>query len=83
MAKTRPGIRSPTSGTADLLLIGPEGGFSPAEVDEICQSGAETVRWSNSILRIETAALVFATLLISDVPLSGPQEMLDTAALPA
>ncbi len=80
LADPRPGSRAAPSHAADLLLIGPEGGFSPAEVTEILQAGAESVCWPNSILRIETAAVVFAAHLINSVRCGEPREMLDTAA---
>lgn len=47
------------------VLIGPEGGFTEDEVEEAFSFGAVPVSWPNTILRIETAAIVFATLLMS------------------
>jgi len=43
------------------LLIGPEGGFSPAEVS----SARRTVGLGTGILRADTAAVVAATLLVA------------------
>ncbi len=43
--------------------IGPEGGFSPAEVDRAEHSGAQLVSIGRSILRVETAALSLAALV--------------------
>lgn len=40
-----------------LLLIGPEGGFSPAEVSYCTQNGVRTVTIGPRILRTETAAI--------------------------
>jgi 16S rRNA (uracil1498-N3)-methyltransferase len=50
---------------SQLLLIGPEGGFTEAEVSSVMNAGAQTVSWPNTILRIETAAIVFAAQLQS------------------
>lgn len=47
------------------VLIGPEGGFTEDEVQGAMSCGAVPVSWPNTILRIETAAIVFATLLMS------------------
>jgi len=41
-----------------LLLIGPEGGFSPAELTAASQAGARIVTLGPFVLRTETAALV-------------------------
>ncbi|WP_106827932.1 16S rRNA (uracil(1498)-N(3))-methyltransferase [Parabacteroides pacaensis] len=41
-----------------LILIGPEGDFSPEEVDEAQKQGYEAISLGNSRLRTETAALV-------------------------
>jgi 16S rRNA (uracil1498-N3)-methyltransferase len=45
----------PAAGAA--LLVGPEGGFSPAEADTIVQSGFTPIRLGQRILRTETAAI--------------------------
>ena len=47
------------------VLIGPEGGFTEDELQAAISCGAITVSWPHTILRIETAAIVFATLLMS------------------
>jgi 16S rRNA (uracil1498-N3)-methyltransferase len=41
-----------------MLIIGPEGGFEPAEVEEILAAGGQCVSLGRRILRTETAALV-------------------------
>jgi 16S rRNA (uracil1498-N3)-methyltransferase len=46
----------------DLVLVGPEGGFTPEEIAAIRQAGGRTVRLCRPILRVETAA-VAATCL--------------------
>lgn len=48
------------------LLVGPEGGWSPAEL----AGGSDQVALGSSILRVETAALVAATRLIANADLA-------------
>lgn len=48
-----------------LLLIGPEGGFTDREVASALNAGARQLHWPGAILRTETAAIVFSTLLLS------------------
>ncbi len=50
------------AGTSISLAIGPEGGFTDAEIDEAIQRGATPVSLGPRILRIETAALAMAAL---------------------
>jgi 16S rRNA (uracil1498-N3)-methyltransferase len=47
-----------------LLLIGPEGGWSENELRLLAESGAAAAALTQSILRIETAALVAAGILL-------------------
>ena len=54
-----------TSDKSQLLLIGPEGGFTEEEVVAALKAGARRISWPHTILRIETAALVFAAHLQS------------------
>ncbi|MFN9718843.1 MAG: RsmE family RNA methyltransferase [Planctomycetota bacterium] len=44
------------------ILIGPEGGFTEKEVCLAREKGLVTIAWPETILRIETAAIVFAAL---------------------
>ena len=46
-----------------LVAIGPEGGFAEAEVAGLVGSGFQPVQLGGLILRVETAALVAATIL--------------------
>ncbi|HCO22081.1 MAG: hypothetical protein CME31_25160 [Gimesia sp.] len=46
-----------------VILIGPEGGFTPDELQSAQEKGAKSVRLSEGILRIETAAILFAGLI--------------------
>ncbi len=45
------------------VIIGPEGGFSEAEVEALCRAGAGPVRFGGHTLRFETAALAAAVLV--------------------
>jgi len=49
MASTRP--------TVLALLIGPEGGFTTAEIDALTVSGGQLVSLGSPVLRVETAAI--------------------------
>lgn len=42
-----------------LLMIGPEGGFSPQEIEQAVEAGAELVSLGSYRLRAETAAIAF------------------------
>lgn len=45
------------------IIVGPEGGFSLEEVEEICQVGAIKVNLGNRILRTETAAIALTAMV--------------------
>lgn len=47
-----------------LLLIGPEGGWSEAELEAATRAGARRVRFADQILRTETAAIQLAGLCV-------------------
>lgn len=47
------------------VIIGPEGGLTDGEVEGLVATGVSQVAWPGSILRIETAAIVFGTQLIA------------------
>lgn len=58
------GKETQEKGTADgppaaLLMVGPEGGFSEAEIEDLTSHGARLVSLGPSRLRAETAALTF------------------------
>ena len=55
----------PAAGKNITLLIGPEGGFTDDEVSAAVLAGATRISWPETTLRIETAAVVFATMLMS------------------
>jgi 16S rRNA (uracil1498-N3)-methyltransferase len=54
-----------------LLLIGPEGGFTDAEIHSISATSARFLTWPGTILRTETAAVVFAAMLLSAPATTG------------
>lgn len=56
----------PTDEAQAVLLIGPEGGFSPAERTAAVAAGFQPMRFGAHILRTETAALVGAAVLLRD-----------------
>ena len=47
-----------SKGEKALILIGPEGGFSPSEIQQAMEEGFHAISISQSRLRTETAALV-------------------------
>ncbi|MFM2183667.1 MAG: hypothetical protein RJB61_1961 [Actinomycetota bacterium] len=51
--------------TRGPLLIGPEGGWSAAERSSASQAGAAAVSLGATVLRVETAAVVAAALMLS------------------
>ncbi len=52
----------PQGATRMVLLVGPEGGFTPAEVEACAQAGFQPVGLGPRILRTETAAIVAVAL---------------------
>lgn len=53
-----------TSGTV-IWMVGPEGGFSPAEEKMMCASGVRSARIGSRIMRVETAAVCGAAILLN------------------
>lgn len=51
------------TGNSQILLIGPEGDFTPEEIDQAIKAGYQPVTLGTTRLRTETAGLVGATLL--------------------
>jgi 16S rRNA (uracil1498-N3)-methyltransferase len=49
--------------TSSIILIGPEGDFSPAEISDALELGYKAVTLGDTRLRTETAGVVAATLL--------------------
>jgi 16S rRNA (uracil1498-N3)-methyltransferase len=54
-----------SAGKSLNLLIGPEGGFTNDEVQLARNAGIKPVSWPDTILRIETAAIVLGALMMS------------------
>ena len=50
--------------TSLAILIGPEGGFAPEEVERFAAAGARVVSLGPRILRSETAGLVTAAIVL-------------------
>lgn len=48
-----------------LILIGPEGDFTPSEIEQALQKGYEPVSLGSTRLRTETAGIVAAALLVN------------------
>jgi 16S rRNA (uracil1498-N3)-methyltransferase len=46
------------------LLVGPEGGFSPAEVEQARALGVRCFSWGPRILSADTACVVLAALVL-------------------
>ncbi|MEY3457987.1 MAG: Ribosomal small subunit methyltransferase [Planctomycetota bacterium] len=59
-----PAIASGSSPVKKLLLIGPEGGFTEEELGTAIVAGGQLIHWPHSVLRTETAAIVFSALLL-------------------
>jgi 16S rRNA (uracil1498-N3)-methyltransferase len=74
-ASGQPGVAVPPRAAAADLLVGPEGGWAPQELDQLRAAGATIARFGPHVMRIETAAVVAAAMLITSVA--------DTAAIPA
>ena len=56
-------LHSATREQAAFFCIGPEGGWTEAEQDELARSGFQSASLGSQILRTETAALVVAAIL--------------------
>ena len=52
--------------TRVALLVGPEGGFSPAEELQAQAGGAQLFRWGRRALRADTASIVLAALVLHE-----------------
>jgi len=59
-----PFIETITKAQAVNIFIGPEGGFTNAEIEAAQSAGAATASLGKNILRVETAAIVCAALML-------------------
>ncbi len=60
-----------TGGAPVRLLIGPEGGWTPGELERARAAGATIARFGVHTMRIETAALGAAAILLSNATIPG------------
>lgn len=58
------GVNLPADGEI-LLIVGPEGGLSPVELERLAEAGAVPVRLGPSVLRTSTAGTVAAGIVLS------------------
>jgi len=57
-------LASQPFGQSDVVVfIGPEGGFTDAEEDFMKQQGVQFIRLTDTVMRTETAAIAFASVL--------------------
>lgn len=54
-------------GKSIAVIIGPEGGFAPSEIDAAKEAGGEIVTLGKRILRTETAGLVMLSLIMAEL----------------
>ncbi|MGE5390819.1 MAG: 16S rRNA (uracil(1498)-N(3))-methyltransferase [Deltaproteobacteria bacterium] len=59
--------RADLAGQEIFLLVGPEGGFSSAEVERARQQGCTTLTLGPRILRTETAGIVAASIILYEL----------------
>ena len=51
------------------MIIGPEGGFSPGEIERLKAAGAATVSLGRTILRTETAGMAALAMIMYEMEL--------------
>jgi len=69
MAATKDALKEIRSGRKIGILIGPEGGFEPGEVDLAMEQGATVISLGRRILRTETAGLAAITMCMLELEL--------------
>ncbi len=70
MADSTGGTPEPAT-TDTVLLLGPEGGWTPDELDQARAGGRDIRRFGVHVMRIETAAVAAAACLLSGIPYTG------------
>ncbi|MBN2315316.1 MAG: 16S rRNA (uracil(1498)-N(3))-methyltransferase [Sedimentisphaerales bacterium] len=58
-------IDQPLSRNGVIAIVGPEGGLTEQEQTFLKENGVQPVRFADTILRIETAAVAFAAILVA------------------
>ncbi len=66
-AHTREVLSSIKPGQSVAILIGPEGGFAPSEIESAQAAGGEIITLGKRILRTETAGLVALSLVMAQL----------------
>jgi 16S rRNA (uracil1498-N3)-methyltransferase len=61
----------PATDTDVIAWVGPEGGLTEKEQNLLLEQGAQEVRLTDTILRIETAAIAFAAILATQREVTG------------
>ncbi|MBN2593402.1 MAG: RNA methyltransferase [Sedimentisphaerales bacterium] len=56
-------INQPPARNGVIALVGPEGGLTEQEQISLKDNGVQSVRFADALLRIETAAVAFASIL--------------------
>ena len=70
-----PSVFSQDFGGRDVVaVVGPEGGITEDEENLLKDNGAQSVRLTSTVLRVETAALAFAAILAARRDAAGPKE---------
>jgi 16S rRNA (uracil1498-N3)-methyltransferase len=69
-ADCREALERLARGEPVTLAVGPEGGFTPDEIDAAQARGWSTVDLGSRVLRVETAALALASLVAARI---GPR----------
>ncbi|MEM8757355.1 MAG: RsmE family RNA methyltransferase [Planctomycetota bacterium] len=62
----------PTGDARLTLLVGPEGGWTDAELDRCRQAGARVCSFGRHVMRIETAAVAAAAIILNAERSRGP-----------
>ena len=66
-----PGAATPfvaVAGSAEAVVVGPEGGFSDREIEELAARGVVTAHLGPRVLRTETAAVAALAVALSGTP---------------
>ena len=64
---TKEVLASIKPGMSVSVLIGPEGGFAPSEIEAATEAGAKIITLGKRILRTETAGLVALSLIMAEL----------------